>query len=193
MANKNSETKPIGFELDLNGLFSKVKERSATLIGQAALWVDPNLGRQDITKLPAEELARTTELAQKVALHQYGRLASLTTEFYLLGGPTAAKNNPSAAQLALEIDLQERRLTSIKVGDQSVVGEGQVFSLKSSCKAAVEGLRNASLNVVINTFGIDATVQAVLSGKKPDEIVGAAVSAQVRANLEELVRQSGQK
>lgn len=193
MNTKEGGAKTIEFKLNINILFNRVREGSAALIGQAALWVDPDFGKQDITKLPAQELARTAELAQKVALHHYGQLASLATEFHLLGGPAAAKNNPSAVKLALEIDLQERRLASIKVGDQPVVEERQIFALKSSCKAAVERLQIASLDVVMNTFGIDATVQALLSGKNPEEIVGAAVDAQIRANLQEIVRQSGQK
>lgn len=171
MSNKSKDASPISIQIDKDELARRTKRGTASFLGLLAHMIDSNFDRQDIRTLTPQERERSLQLSQKVAETHLGQISTLSVEFGLLGGRTAAKTNPQAARLLQTIEQREKALAEIRFDGQPVVTDDQVYRMEKACQMAADGLRQASAGVILNAIGLDNAIGQLLQGESPDKIV----------------------
>lgn len=168
---RSKDTSPISIQIDKAELARRTKRGTANFLSAIARIVDPNFDRQDIRSLTPQERERSLQLSQRVAEAHLSHITTLSVEFGLLGGRTAAKTNPQAARLLQVIEQKEKILAEIKFDGQPVVTEDQIYRVETTCQRAADGLRQASTGAMLNAIGVDNAIGLILQGKSPDKIV----------------------
>lgn len=143
--------------------------------------IEPQVNLDAITSRP--------HVMQQIAGRTLQELAEKATQLAVIQHSPLLESNPRLAADAAELSFTVRQdllvLHRLQV-DQALTG--QVLAASSN---AVDGVRAAAFEAVVNTLGLDKLSEAVLGGTPPDIIVGVALQEIVRQQLQELARSQG--
>lgn len=143
--------------------------------------IEPRVNLDAITSRP--------QVMRQIAGRTLQELAENATRLAVIQQSPLVGSNPRLAADMAELSFTVKQdllvLRSLQI-DQSL--SDQVLAASSN---AVDGVRAAAFEAIVNTLGPDKLSEAVLGGTSPDVIVGVALQEIVRQQIQELVRSQG--
>lgn len=140
--------------------------------------IEPQANLDAITNRP--------QVMRQIVRRTYQELAEKATKLAVIRQSLLVESNPrlaaDAAELSFTVGQDLLVLQSLRV-DQALANQVLVASAN-----AVDGVRAAAFEAVINMLGPDRLSDAVLGGTPPDVIVGVAIREIVRQQIQELAR-----